>query len=201
VLSECLFRAFANDITGSVDTNDFIAALAVLGGKDRTLTLQFVFRVYDLSGSSVIERMKVERLLLMAYGDRLKERTGADVSRAQQQLDHIFSLGRNANTSPKLPPLSPPRSKSENTAPIPTSLHLKDFESYQGPLDVLGGWVLNVLSVFTEPLPPKLVALHSRYSKSSKQEDLVSKYNISRDFLQSLRYTRIKTRTHTAILD
>jgi hypothetical protein len=196
VLSECLFRAFANDITGSVDTNDFIAALAVLGGKDRTLTLQFVFRVYDLSGSSVIERTKVERLLLMAYGDRLKERTGADVSRAQQQLDHIFSLGRNANNSPKLPPLSPTRTKSESTSPIPTSLHLKDFEAYQGPLDVLGGWVLNVLSVFTEPLPPKLVTLHSRYSKSSKQEDLVSKYNISKitgDALREIFFNRCAT--------
>ena len=118
MLSECLFRAFAYDVTGSVDITDFIAALAVLNGKDRTLTLQFVFRVYDLNGSSVIERSKVERLLQMAYGDRLKEKTGADVNRAQQQLDSIFSLKKDASNAPRLPPLPPLKGKGETSRTV-----------------------------------------------------------------------------------
>ena len=89
-----------------MEINDFIATLAVLGGKDRTLTLQLIFRVYDINGSGIIERTKIERLLQMAYGDRLKEKdksgmglgsgpgsgSGSDITRAQQQLDDIFNL-------------------------------------------------------------------------------------------------------------
>ena len=165
--------------------------MAVLGGKDRTLTLQFVFRVYDFSGSSIIERSKVEKLLQMAYGDRLKERSDGDVSRAQRQLDSIFSLKRDANSPTRLPPLSPQRDKAESasSSTIPTTLHLRDFEQYQGPLDVLGGWVLGVLSVFTEPLPKKLLALHSRYLISSKHEDIMSKFNINKTTYDHLRGT------------
>lgn len=189
MLSECLFRAFAYDVTGSVDITDFIAALAVLGGKDRTLTLQFVFRVYDLNGSSVIERSKVERLLQMAYGDRLKEKTGADVSRAQQQLDSIFSLKKETANTPRLPPLPPLKGKNEVSRVVSSTLNLRDFELYHGPLDVLGGWVLAVLSVFTEPLPRKLLALHSRYTTSSKQLDIMGKYDISKSTTDQLRET------------
>jgi hypothetical protein len=189
VLSECLFRAFAYDVTGSVDITDFIAALAVLNGKDRTLTLQFVFRVYDLNGSSVIERSKVERLLQMAYGDRLKEKTGADVSRAQQQLDSIFSLKKETANTPRLPPLPPLKGKNEVSRVVSSTLNLRDFELYHGPLDVLGGWVLAVLSVFTEPLPRKLLALHNRYTISSKQLDIMGKYDINKSTTDQLRET------------
>jgi hypothetical protein len=189
VLSECLFRAFAYDVTGSVDIADFIAALAVLNGKDRTLTLQFVFRVYDLNGSSVIERSKVERLLQMAYGDRLKEKTGADVSRAQQQLDSIFSLKKETANTPRLPPLPPLKGKNEASRVVSSTLNLRDFELYHGPLDVLGGWVLAVLSVFTEPLPRKLLSLHNRYTISSKQLDIMGKYDISKSTTDQLRET------------
>ena len=214
-----------------MDIDDFIAALAVLGGKDRTLTLQFVFRVYDINKSGILERTKVERLLQMAYGDRLKEKTGDDVTRVQQQLDHLFNSNhseinnnhsnsnnnsntRNHHSSPSTPNhslrLSSYRkddnhSLDKNSAllsnnilnsnsgrkstninlnstsnPISTVLHLRDFEGYLGPLDVLGGWILGVLSIFTEPLPPSLFALHDRYSIPIKCEEIMLKYNINK---------------------
>ena len=307
MLSECLFRAFASDISSSVDVHDFIASLAVLGGNDRTLSLQFIFRVYDLNGSGVIERAKVERLLLMAYGDRLKERvggdsgggdgtggdksgsdvnygndrggndrggnnnrtgsndrqgndravgdrmndvsrTGSDITRAQLQLDEIFSCksnshlssGRNSQnysqsnhgsqnnnnnghsigTSHSSSPQSTsshhnnqnnvrnPKDSNNNQKNIPNNrnsqnisknipqnpkiipspyLHLKEFEQYLGPLDVLGGWVLAVLSVFTDPLPPKLLSLHTKYTPTNKTDELMLKYNITKSCCDHLR--------------
>jgi hypothetical protein len=185
VLSECLFRAFASDLTGNVEINDFIAALAVLDGKDRTHTLQFVFRVYDLNGSGVIERAKVEKLLLIAYGDRLKSINNS--KKVLQQLDSIFSQSRDANTrsrspnprspNPRSPPLSPVRNNKGISSPV---LLLRDFEQYTGPLDVLGEWVLSVLSAFTEPLPPHLLTLNRRYTAPTRPDDIMNKYSLQK---------------------
>ena len=172
-LCESLFKAFAIDICGTVEITEFISALAVLGGLDRTLTLRFLFRVYDVNGTGEIERIKVERLLSLAYGEKLN----VSGSRTRQQLDDIFrctngtmtvvhEMGK-VLTGGKVTSMSDPSSSSGATMghvhalPSPT-MHLRDFETYRGPLDVFGGWVLSVLSVFTEPLPARLLAIDRR---------------------------------------
>ena len=229
-----------------MEINDFIATLAVLGGKDRTLTLQLIFRVYDINGSGIIERTKIERLLQMAYGDRLKEKdksvvgsgigpgsgSGSDITRAQQQLDDIFNLnykerdsrkqlnnGNNSNSnsnridndynqklnsnsnsssSPKNLQNSNLNSniisntnsnQNSNKNESNSTLNLKNFEQYQGPLDVLGGWILAVLSAFTEKLPKKMLSLDQKYTKIYKNEDIMLKYKLTKNVANQLRET------------
>jgi hypothetical protein len=175
VLCESLFKAFAIDICGTVEITEFINALAVLGGLDRTLTLRFLFRVYDVNGTGEIERSKVERLLSLAYGEKLN----VSGSRTRQQLDDIFRCATGTMTvvqemgkvlaGGKATSMSDHPSSSSGTMghvnALPSStMHLRDFETYRGPLDVFGGWVLSVLSVFTEPLPSRLLAIDRRYN-------------------------------------
>jgi Ca2+-binding EF-hand superfamily protein len=182
-LCESLFKAFAIDICGTVEITEFISALAVLGGLDRILTLRFLFRVYDVNGTGEIERKKVERLLSLAYGEKLN--VSGSSSRTRQQLDDIFRCCTNGNgtmttvivqemgkvlaggkTAASITTADHSSSSIGNTlsSPLSVLLHLRDFETYRGPLDVLGGWVLSVLSVFTEPLPARLLAIDRRYT-------------------------------------
>ena len=178
-MCESLFKAFAIDVCGTVEITEFISALAVLGGLDRTLTLRFLFRVYDISGTGEIERTKVERLLSQAYGEKLN----VSGSRTRQQLDDIFRCTNGTMTvvqemgkvlaGGKVMSMTDHSSamvggtamgSHTNALPSPATINLRDFETYRGPLDVLGGWVLSVLSVFTEPLPARLLAIDRRYN-------------------------------------
>ena len=56
LLSERLYKAFANDINSKLDVNDFISSLAVVSSHDRQLVLKFLFRVYDIHSNGTIER-------------------------------------------------------------------------------------------------------------------------------------------------
>ena len=168
-LCESLFKAFAIDICGTVEITEFISALAVLGGLDRTLTLRFLFRVYDVNGTGEIERTKVEKLLSLAYGEKLN----VSGSRTRQQLDDIFRCTNGAMTVVQEMGKVLAGGKAVTMTDHPSSMvlpspviHLRDFETYRGPLDVFGGWVLSVLSVFTEPLPARLLAIDRRYNHS-----------------------------------
>ena len=161
-----------------MEITEFISALAVLGGLDRTLTLRFLFRVYDVNGTGEIERIKVERLLSLAYGEKLN----VSGSRTRQQLDDIFRCTNGTMTVVQEMGKALAGGKATsmrdhhhshsggaaamghmNALPSPT-MNLRDFETYRGPLDIFGGWVLSVLSVFTEPLPARLLAIDRRYS-------------------------------------
>ena len=189
-LCESLFKAFAIDVCGTVEITEFISALAVLGGLDRTLTLRFLFRVYDVNGTDEIERTKVERLLSLAYG----EKVNVSGSRTRQQLDDIFRCTATTTVVQEMGKVLAGGKSMMTDHPSSTvggaamghangmlpsqTIHMRDFETYRGPLDVLGGWVLSVLSVFTEPLPPRLLAIDRRYlhTYTHTHSSLVSYY-------------------------
>lgn len=132
ILCECLFQAFVSDLFHKIDVLDFLSSLAVIKGRDRPALLKFLFRVYDVRIAGHLERSKVEQLLHMAYGERIKRSTEV----VKKQLDAVFRLGYDRDR-----------------------VTMREFEGYGGALDVLGGWVEAVLNALLEVTMPRLRAL------------------------------------------
>ena len=107
ILCECLYQAFAPDVFRKIAIDDFLSSIAVLVSLERSLVMRFLFRVYDVRSTGAIERSKVDKLLAMAYGERMK----SDSEFIKRQLDYIF---RNSNHHDK------------------ETLSLKEFESCKG---------------------------------------------------------------------
>ena len=201
-LCESLFRAFASDVDGLVEVVDFLSSLAVLGSVDRPLTLRFLFRVYDVGGTGELERTRVEKVLALAYGDRFRNHG----SRVRQQLDDVFacagatssSVGLGGGGSLVMQEMGKVlggggASKSAGAtgdvgagAPGRT-LQLRDFETYRGPLDVLGAWVMSVLSAFTEALPPRQLSIERRYSALLEPEEVLGRFHVKKETCDQLR--------------
>jgi len=159
-----LFRAFAMDINSKVEVNDFISSLAVIGSQDRVLIMRFLFNVYDVKLMGVLDRHSVEDVLKLAYGSaKLK----ADIETATRQLNAIFR----------------PAEARGGTG----TLSAKDFEQYTGPLDILSGWVITVLGIFTEPLSPRLYTLERRYSSLMESEEMMVRFSVPKSTCEQLR--------------
>jgi len=103
VLCESLFRAFAADLSRRIDIDVFLSTYAVLDSlgfvdtnkvNAQLLLMQkrCLFRIYEFSDSEVstsagvLQRRRVEEMLRVAYGDKLRPHLGE----VQKQLDNIF---------------------------------------------------------------------------------------------------------------
>lgn len=84
MLLDCLYQACAADIYTKVEVSTFISALAAAIGRDREALMKFLFRVYDVSLRGEIDRFKMEKCLVSAYGNML------DKSVAIFQLNSLF---------------------------------------------------------------------------------------------------------------
>lgn len=146
-LVECLYQAFAPDEYSKVEINDFIASLAVLKDTDNSKRLRFLFRVYFTDPISGLQRIRIEKILKVAYENDLNE---YDMNR---QLDEIFS-----------------HSSSQR------SVSQKELENYSGNTSLLEVWVIETLGVFLTPLPPRLVALDRRYSLALETERMLAQF-------------------------
>lgn len=175
VLCECLFRAFATDLGSRVELDAFLAGYATMETTSpnykstianlNTIQARFLFRVYEneYSGSSTgtLHRRRIEDMLKLAYGDRLKPHLSA----VQQQLDSIFSRFQ------------------------ATEITLKEFESCNVKLDMLSGWVRSVLRAFFSPdvQHSRLYHLERKYSAQLEAQEIMSTYQLSRTVCDDLR--------------
>eukprot|EP01041_Mallomonas_annulata_P000826 gene826-1606_t len=157
-LCECLFQGFATDEYSKIDVIEFISSLAVLRSQDRSKVLRFIFRIYSADEPVTLQRIRTEKILNMAYDDTLDEFI------TRKQLESLFG--------------SDPRRKQ---------LNLKELETYEGPINLLEGWVKTVLGVFLEPLPPRLVNLERRYSLAQETERLMAQYGLSQAGCEQLK--------------
>lgn len=66
-------------------------------------------------------------------------------------------------------------------------INQNDFESYQGPINLMAGWVQAVLTVFIEQPPPRLAALERRYSAALESEQMMARYGAPKDTCDQLR--------------
>jgi len=176
-LCEYLFLAFASDLQAKVEIRDFISALAAVlapagssaSPSPQSLRLRALFlsRVYDPAGQGELDKLRLERVLLMSHGDTL------DKPAAAFELKQLFASGGH-----------------------PRFLSQKDFESYEGSLDTLSGWVRAVLTIFVEPPSTKLSSLERRYSAALEAEQMADRFSVPRatcDQLRLLFYRRCKT--------
>jgi hypothetical protein len=134
----------------------FLSSYAVLLSNDLTLKKKFIYRVYETS-SGVLERERIEAILSLVYGELQQKQ----FSKIHQVLDSLF------------------RDKKKEVSKT-------KFEQWQGKTEVLSDWVVRVLSVFIEPLPPKLFALQKKYSSAMEAETLINRFNISIELYHSL---------------
>lgn len=134
LLCECLFRAFASDINQRVDIEVFMSTLAVSRSDNQQLWLRFLFRVFDF-GTSYMSRKGTEEILNLAYGDSLRQFS----KRAIAVLEELFSRKRR-------------------------EVSFRDFEEWNGNVDILSRWVRITLDAFFETKPPNLRGLYRRYT-------------------------------------
>eukprot|EP01038_Epipyxis_sp_PR26KG_P004301 gene4301-6097_t len=151
VLCESIYRAFASDLTLRIDVDSFMSALAVIGSENNDMILKFIFRVYE-NERGVLERRKIEDMLHLAYGEKLRSK----LDDLNEQLDLIFDRG------------------------VRREVTTKDFERYEGNIELFVAWIARVLKVFVEPLPKKMIALERKYSSSVEAEELMRKFRISK---------------------
>lgn len=103
-----------------------------------------------------IDRKRTEQIFQEAYGDRLKGRYDVVV----KTLDQLFTK--------KL------------------ELNQKEFELWNGRLDLFLDWIVQVLHVFLEPLPVNLKSLYRQYSTMNQVEDILNRFNISAETYHAL---------------
>jgi ubiquitin C-terminal hydrolase len=75
-------------------------------------------------------------------------------------------------------------------------LTLKDFELYNGKLDLILDWIQEVFSIFIQPISSRLYSLHRRYSSLLETEEMMIKFDLSNSSCEQLRqifYKRCKT--------
>ena len=113
----------AADLHKKIELNDFLAGLSIVGSQEKGLFLRFLFRVYDMRQCGRLDRRDVEKILVVAYGDKYKAGSSSSISRL---LNKIFSLSSNANP------------ETGNTNKAGDFLTLKDFQQFDGRLDILG---------------------------------------------------------------
>jgi hypothetical protein len=139
-----------------LEVEGFLSSYAVLLSNDLTLKKKFIYRVYENS-SGVLERERIEAILSLVYGELQQKQ----FSKIHQVLDSLF------------------RDKKREVSKT-------KFEQWQGKTEILSDWVVRVLSVFIEPLPPKLFALQKKYSSAMEAETLINRFNISIELYHSL---------------
>ena len=141
----------------------------------RRLRAQFLTRVYDPTDQGELDRLRVERVLLLAHSHTLDKRA------ASEELDHLFSSGTSSHTHSRY-------------------ITLKDLEAYDGTLSLVCGWVRAVLSIFVEPASTKLSSLERRYSAALEAEQMAERFSVPRamcDQLRVLFYSHCATHSHT----
>jgi Ca2+-binding EF-hand superfamily protein len=124
-----LYQAFANDLHNKIDLNDFLAGLSIVGSQERGPFLRFLFRVYDVRQAGRLDRRDVEKLLSIAYGDRFKSAAHS----INRHLDALFALPQSL-----IEHTVPGREKTVSAAHGSRPLTLKEFQHFEGRLDVLG---------------------------------------------------------------
>jgi ubiquitin C-terminal hydrolase len=160
VLCQSIYQAFTSDIYRKMDVVEFVACLTTLRGPDRLVLMKLLFNVYDYRSAGIIDRLIAEKLLLLAYGDRMKEEKEA----IEMQLDAIFR----------------PSGKKQ-------VLSQRDFEANNGPVSALGKWLKVVFDSMFETSFPRIHALERRYSSAQEIEEAISRFRISRDSCMQLR--------------
>ena len=160
-----------------MEFDTFISTLAVLGSDDASLLSLFLFRVYSQGSerntnehSFVIDREDLEKVLLHAYGE---EKLTAQ-SNYHALLDHLFSREDHYISTVSRVRLDECiraglRSRKDSTSKSKPSKGLN-----AQILDLLAGWVAEVLQVFVEPTDlastyPRLFPLHQQYGLLTPQ--------------------------------
>ena len=137
-----------------------VQGLAVLFSTDQDKTQQrrFLFRVYDVADAGEMDKLYVERVLLMAYGETLNK------AAAIAELKEMFSYSVHHRY-----------------------MNLKEFETYTGPTETISGWIRAVLTVFVEPASTKLSSLERRYSAALEVEQMMDRFSVDRETCERLR--------------
>jgi Ca2+-binding EF-hand superfamily protein len=86
VLTECIFDAFDSGGRGTVDLNDFLYGIAILTRGSQEQRLRFLFNVYDVRRSGVVEHNRLRRFLNVIYGESI-----AQHEPTQRMLHSLFS--------------------------------------------------------------------------------------------------------------
>mmetsp|Transcript_1829 Transcript_1829/g.2892 ORF Transcript_1829/g.2892 Transcript_1829/m.2892 type:complete len:1659 (+) Transcript_1829:173-5149(+) len=157
-LCECLYQAFAADIYSKVDVKDFISSLAAVSGHDRVALTKFLYRVYVYPGSHELDRKRIEKIIILAYGNGLNKEA------AKSELNDLFS-----------------------TSLTQYAISQRDFESYPGQLSVMSGWVQATLTIFAEVPPPRLASLERQYSAALESEQMMARYGVPKSTCDQLR--------------
>jgi hypothetical protein len=175
MLCECLYRAFSSDIQQSLEIDTFISSYAVLFSNDPLLKKRFLFRIYE-NGSGYIERRRIEELLQIAYGEKLK----GHYNSVTKILDSIYLKKKNPAN---------PDSAYQPVALSSQVISKTKFEQWSGKFDLLLDWVVDVLYVFVEPSPPNINYLQRMYSPEEEEESLKARFHLhSIDTVTNLRY-------------
>ena len=144
--------------------------------EQRKNLLQFLFRLYDLQSMGKLEKLKIEKMLTLAYdytsGNMINANMMAIVNTNfpnillaniyKQQIDQIFQK---------------------------SVLNIKDFEIYNGNIELLTGWVQTVINAITNPLSPNLCNLDLKYSVKLEKHELMKRYSISEGLYYHLKQT------------
>ena len=179
VLCECLYLGFVSDVKLKIEISNFISTLSVICGKNRQMIVKFLFRVYDIKGMLVLDRGSLEGVLRAAYGVRSSS-GGAGVDgpktvEAARLLDELFEIPIQRVAAEKE---ADGEKHTHRRGRYQRGFTLRDFDSYKGSLDLLGGWVQTVLSVFLEELPRSMLALEHKYSANVEPEEAMARLNI-----------------------
>jgi hypothetical protein len=172
---------FATDLPAKVEMNDFTATLSVVMGKDRTLLLRFLFRVYDAKNSGYLDKSRMERMLSLVYshvGSAPSSSASSSSSSRHAQMSKEFAVKAKSLLS----------SLFQSTSATEVNfISAREFDAYAGPLDVLLTWVQAVLSVFREPPSPRLFAIERRFSSALEAEEMMTRYKQPRETCTQLR--------------
>lgn len=162
-------------MSNKIDIDTFLAGYAVVETTSSNfktpipnlsaIQSRFLFRVYENefngNATGTLHRRRVEEMLKLAYGDRLKPHVAA----VHQQLDVIFNRFQTSEIT------------------------LKEFESCNVKMDMLSGWVRSVLRSFfgTDVANSRLYLLERKYSAQLESQEIMSTYSISRAACDDLR--------------
>lgn len=145
-------------------------------------------------------RRLTEEILQLAYGEVLKE----NVQSILDQLDTLFEHTKPDATYKEfesyiLSAPSPSLSRRATTATLPSSQRPSSSASFlshpangsrltpEQKFSLFETWIVRVLRVFTEALPPKLYALERRYSNQVEAAYIQTKLKLPHFFAEQLR--------------
>jgi hypothetical protein len=164
VLTECLYRAIAGDLTRRIDADSVLFACAAAESDNYVVNSKFLFKIYEneySTSGNTLQRKIVEDMVKLAYGERLRPH----ISAMHQLMEKMFG-----------------RSPMQE-------LSLKEFETLNVDLSILRTWVRSVLRCFLlrGGRTSRLYALERKHSSQLEAKEVMSTYRMSKQTCDDLR--------------